>query len=128
VLHGLPHWSYIAHLISNPLSTQKEGSLRGLGPACGKDGRENFPAILLILLNPLHSQKSSVGQCAVMLQNDLSLPWTNSTLKLLECLKVTSSMDVSCCGKNLAYMHPSASQETGPMVLRAKGITAVFFF
>jgi hypothetical protein len=66
-LHGLPHWSQSADLISNPLSTQKEGSLMGLGPACGVYRRENFPAILLILLNALHSQKSSVEQCAVML-------------------------------------------------------------
>jgi hypothetical protein len=65
-----------------------------------------------------------------MLQNDLSLPSasvTNSTMKLLECLKVTSSMDVSCCGKNLAYMHSSASQKIVPMVLRDKGITAASF-
>jgi len=48
-------------------------------------------------------------------------------MKLLECLKVTSSMDISCCGKNLAYMHRSASQKTVPMVLRAKGITAASF-
>jgi hypothetical protein len=73
---------------------------------------------------------SSVGQCAVMLQDDLSFPWTsatNSTMKLLECLKVTSGMDISCFGKNLAYMHSSASQKTVPIVLQAKGITAASF-
>jgi hypothetical protein len=43
-------------------------------------------------------------------------------VKLLECLKETSSMDVFCCGKNFAYMHPSTSQKTVPIVLRAKGI------
>jgi len=103
-LHGLPHWSYTADLISKPLSTpKKKGGLRGLGPPCGVERRKNFPAILLILLNRLHSQNSSVGQCAIMLQDELSLPWTSvtySTMKLLECLKVTSSMDISCCGKN----------------------------
>jgi hypothetical protein len=43
-------------------------------------------------------------------------------MKLLECLKETGSMDVFCCGKNFAYMHPSTSQKTVPIVLRAKGI------
>jgi len=58
---------------------KKKGGLRGLGPPCGVERRENFPAILLILLNPLHSQKSSVGQCSIMLQDDLSLPLTCHT-------------------------------------------------
>jgi hypothetical protein len=45
---------------------------------------------------PLHAQTSSVGLCVVVSQDALSLSWTSVTqytTKLLERLKVTSSID-----------------------------------
>jgi len=51
---------------------------------------------LAVLLKPLHSQMSSVGLCAVMLQDNICLPWTFVTkpkIQLLEHMKAMSSIN-----------------------------------
>jgi len=50
------------------------------------------------------------------------------TAQLVECLKVTSSIDGFPCGKNLTSMHPVAFQKTVPIILQAAGIVFGFFF
>jgi hypothetical protein len=48
-------------------------------------------------------------------------------MKLLKHLQVTSSTELSPCGKNSTNVHPSASQKSVPMVLWADGIVLASF-
>jgi len=74
------------HLI---IYESEETAMSGLWDGWGRSS----PAVLL---KPLHSEMSSVGQCAVVLQDSIFLPWTfvsKPKIQLLEHLKAMSSID-----------------------------------
>lgn len=76
-LHGLPHWSYTANLISNPLSTQKKGWSKGARSTLWGGQEGEFPS------HSAHSSESSPfteEQCGAMFYHVAG--WSFSSLDM----------------------------------------------
>lgn len=78
---GLPHWSHVTGLASDPLWPEQRGH--------GRDGRANWEKVSSCSSKSPAYREKQYGPCMVMLQDDPLLPRIfarECTVELLECL------------------------------------------
>ena len=102
---GLPQWLHTAGLTSDSLQIQDRWQSRAPVTDCRVDGGE----VPSCSSESSPCKMSSVRSCTVILHDDLSLQSTfvtQSTMKLLEFLKVMCSIDGFLSWPNLTNKHP----------------------